>query len=287
MLLFTLPLLIGCKQSGDAAQTLKPHTEVTLTHVENGNIGQQIELQAVTEYLHTIQITAPVNGYIRSLPIHPGQRVARGVFLFSMVSAEQQALGLPVVPQMVRASHASIVISVSPQTGSYVTEGSIVCSLTDLNSLVFCVKVPVEYTHCIHQGTHCTLILPDGRQLHTSLSSPLMNMDSSDQTIDYVVHAPSLALPAGLQVGAHFILSSGRQSAHQILPIAAVQSDDNMTHFWVMRMVTDSTVERVNVTVGNHNKDQVEILSPHLAHSNHFVLNGAYGLADGALVTVK
>ena len=115
----------------------------------------------------------------------------------------------------------------------------------------------------------------------------MMNMDSSDQTIDYVVHEPSLALPAGLQVGAHFTLSSGRQSAHQILPIAAVQSDDNMTHFWVMRMVTDSTVERVNVTVGNHKKDQVEILSPHLSPSNRFVLNGAYELADGALVTVK
>lgn len=281
-------LTAGCKQKDTPAEPRqRSYTEVTITHIRQGSISRQLELRAETEYLHSIDITAPVNGFIRSINIQPGQRVNRGGFLFSMVSAEQQALGIKVAPAVVRASRASVVSAVGPQTGSYVTEGSVICTLTDLSSLVFKVKVPTEYTDRVHQGSRCLIVLPDGQKFSSTLSQPLMQIEGSDQTIDFVARAEVSSLPAGLVAKALISVGNTSRSVHQTLPLEAVQSDDNMTNYWIMKLTTDSTVEKIPVTLGNRNQQNVEILSPQLSAKDRIVMTGAYGLTEDDLVRIK
>lgn len=290
-LLISLTLMTGlasCHQSGPVAtQNQTPRTKITVTHVGTGSIGQQIELMAETDYLNTIQVTAPISGFIHQLNIKPNDAVRRGQQLFTVVSSEQQALGGQVTPIPVHASMAAVVSSVNTQTANYVTEGTPVCTLTDLSSFVFKVKVPSEYSRQIHQGTHCTIVEADGTRLPATLRAPMMTMDGTDQTIDYVVTVKSRPLPAGLVAKATVEIGSRSDKVHQTLPVEAVQSDDNMTSYWVMRLRTDSTVEKIPVTVGNRDSRHIEIISPRLSPSDRIVLSGAYGLAQDALVNIQ
>jgi len=280
--------MVGCKktQSNEDVQQ-KQRTEVTITCIGQGNIQQELEFQAQTDYLHTTQITAPVTGFIKTINIQPDEHIHQGGLLFSMISAEQHALNMNVTPISVTASKTSIVMTVGPQTGSFVTEGTTICTLTDLSSLVFKIKIPAEYRKKIHLGTLCTIVLPDGSRIKSTLSMPLMQIDESDQTIDFVARVKNLSLPAGLVSKALINLSSGCSKKHQTLPIEAVQSDDNMTKFWVMRLKTDSTVEKVAVITGNRDKKNIEIISPILFPKDRIVLSGAYGLSEDALVHIK
>lgn len=287
--IFLAMAVVGCggSQPTENNESQKTYTEVTVTHVESGHIKQSIELRAESSYLHTIQVTAPVTGFVKAITIQPGQEVHRGQWLFSMVSAEQQALGMNVKPLTVNASRASMVTEVVPQTGSYLTEGSAVCTLVDLSSFVFQVKVPAEYGQTIHQGMPCTIELPDGTRLTAQLSKPLLTMDGTDQTINYVARVKTHPLPAGLVAKAFVKPNDGERGAQQILPKEAVQSDDNLTSFWVMKLTSDSTVQRIPVTIGRHDSHQTEIKSPVLSPNDRIVLTGAYGLADDALVKLK
>lgn len=280
--------MVGCKKAHyDEDTQQKQYTEVSITSVGHGNIKQELEFRAETDYLHTTQITAPVTGFIKVIRIQPGEHVGRGGFLFSMISAEQHALNINVTPTSVTASKPSIITSLGPQTGSFVTEGSTICTLTDMSSLVFKIKIPAEYRKKVHTGTKCTIVLPDGSRISTALSAPLMQIEGSDQTIDFVARVKNLSLPAGLVAKALISISSTGSKTHQTLPLQAVQSDDNMTRFWIMRLKTDSTVEKVFVTTGYRDKTDVEIISPILSHKDRIVLNGAYALTEDALVYVK
>lgn len=178
------------------------------------------------------------------------------------------------------------VSSVVPQNGSFVTEGSPVCIITDLSSLVFKVKVPSEYSRLIHTGSHGMLLLPDGRHIAITLARPLMEMNTDDQTVEYVAHVRVGYLPAGLAAQAVFAVGSG-STTHQILPKTAVQSDANLSTYWVMVAENDSTATRVPVTVGNQNSTEIEILSPRFKPSDRIIAEGGYGLEDQARIRLK
>ncbi len=285
-LTLTLAIVSCQNKNQDSGPSAPPKTAITVARVEYGNINEQHEFQAITDYLNTLQVTAPISGYILKMDLQAGQTVGRGTVLFSMKSAEQQALNMAVAPTIVTARRPGVISSLGPQPGSFVTEGSVVCTITDQTSLVFKVKVPAEEASNIHQGTHCTLILPGGRRLDTTLGAPLPEMESTDQTINYVARAKTGFLPAGL-IAKAVVTTQGSRAAQQLLPADAVQSDNNRTTFWVMRLKTDSTVEKIAVTLGNRNKRQMEILTPVFSPKDRFVASGAYGLTEDALVSIR
>ena len=53
-----------------------------------------------------------------------------------------------------------------------------------------------------------------------------------------------------------------------------------------MKLNNDSTAVKVPVKTGIETGDKVEILSPEFSLQDKILLNGNYGLADTALVTV-
>ena len=93
--LFPLFLFTACNSSQKPAdEEPTPATEVSLTTIQTGSIGQTVTVQAQTDYLHQVTLTAPVTGYIRVLTVRPDDPASRGKLIFTMVSAEQQALGM-------------------------------------------------------------------------------------------------------------------------------------------------------------------------------------------------
>ncbi len=92
-------------------------------------------------------------------------------------------------------------------------------------------------------------------------------------------------LPEGMSAKAIFT-SRCATRAVAILPKSAVQSDETMTEFWIMRLADDSIAAKVMVVVGNSTRDSIEILSPALSTEEKVINEGSYGLPDKAKVVV-
>lgn len=288
ILLFVL-LLAGCqeKKEDNRAHDPAPSTEVTLTAVRQGFIESVITLSASTIYQRKTILSAPVPCYIVRTQVSPGDLVRKGQTLFLMESKESRALGenQGLEKLEVKASQDGLVTDVMQQTGSYTPEGTPLCVVADLTSMVFELNVPYEQQHHIHKGSTCEIVLPDETRLKATLEKPLLSVDGQNQTGHYIARARHPFLPEGLVVQALVTKMSGGNT-YQLLPKEAVQCDETMTDFWVMDMSADSLAVKIPVTVGNSNAKEIEILSPVLNQNNRIICSGSYGLTEGSLVTV-
>ena len=71
----------------------------------------------------------------------------------------------------------------------------------------------------------------------------------------------------------------------QIIPKSALQSDETMQRFWIMKVARNKAI-KVPVTIGRSNQSEVEIVSPRISTSDMIVNNGAYALPDQASVKI-
>lgn len=285
-----LMMSCGGKTQQDDEQEQTHVTDVSVINMSYGHIDKQIELTAVTAFLKKNVVTAPVASFITACYVQPGSMVHRGQILYRLESKERQALGGDVMAKnmginYIKASTAGVVTEVLQQTGGYVTEGSTLCSIANTNSMVFEVDVPTEDMKYARPGTICLISLPDGRKFSSVLSTPLATMDVNAQVQQIPARAKSPFLPEGLRAKALLPVSSNRHHT-QLLPKSAMQSDDNMTSFWIMAVSDSGTAKKIPVTIGNSNKAETEILSPHLSPADRIITTGSYQLQDGDKVKI-
>lgn len=285
-------LMVGCggrPQQNDAADQT-PVTDVSVIRVSSGSIDKEIELTAVTAFLKKSVVTAPVASFITACYVQPGTVVHRGQTLYRLESKEREALGSEMMGKnmgvvCVKAGATGVVSDVQQQTGGYVTEGSPLCSIANTGSMVFEVEVPTEDMCYARPGTACRISLPDGRAFSAILSTPLATMDVNTQVQQIPAHARCPFLPEGLRAQA--VLKASSAGHHlQILPKQAVQSDDNMTSFWIMIAGEDGTAKKIPVTIGNSNLTETEILSPRLSPDDRIITTGGYQLLEGDKVRI-
>jgi multidrug efflux pump subunit AcrA (membrane-fusion protein) len=288
-----LVFMAGCMNKTQQNQSEGTLTNVTLTNARVGDINSQIELQGTTAYLEKVSISVPIAAYITRIYAHVGMRVKAGQIIAAYESKEQNALGgdealTGIRPHRlsIRASRSGIVTEVTAMEGNYLSEGAPLCTIVETGSFAFLLDVPTEQRKFVHIGQSCIILLPDGTKLQGSIRQPMITMNTSSQAEQFVVKARSPFLPEGMNI--KILLPTPHQSsAHTlVLPKAAVQSDATMTQFWVMRLRNDSTAERIIVSVGNSNNKEIEIHCSQLSPADRIILNGSYGLDDGAKVKV-
>ena len=290
VLLSLILSLNGCGQreaSNGNAQEKKPRTAVTLPHVAFGRIEKEIFLSATTVYQNKSVVSAPIPAFITEVLVQPGTRVNTGQVLYRIESKEQHALGdgnRVAIP--IKAECSGIVLDVQQQAGSYVTEGTILCSVAETKSLVFEVNVPYEQQRYVHSGSKCTLELPDGTRLDATVHVPLVTMNTTSQSERVIARATTHFLPEGMNVKVIFIANGLSSEKSMILPKSAVQSDETLSEYWVMKLLDDSTAIRVPVEVGNSNTSEIEIKSTTLSMQDRIILTGGYGLEEGAKVII-
>lgn len=289
ILLSLIVSLGGCGQrdANGNIQKEKPGTAVTLTHAAFGKIEKEIVLSATTAYQNKSVVGAPIPAFITEVLVQPGSRVKAGDILYHIESKEQHALGNgnhAAIP--IKAERDGIVLDVQQQAGSYVTEGTLLCSVAEAGSLIFEINVPYEQQQYAHSGSACTLELPDGTRLTATVHAPLAMMNTASQSERVIARAKAPFLPEGMNVKAVFTANSSSSDKGMILPKSAVQSDETLTEHWVMKLADDNTAVRVPVEVGNSNASEIEIKSDALSPQDRIILTGGYGLEDGAKVIV-
>ncbi len=285
-----LCFLAGCgNKAQDNDNDAQQRTAVTLTHAAYGNISRDLTLSATTVYLNKSVVASPIPAFITAAYAQVGMRVRTGQLLYRLESKERHALGGEdnngVV--MLRATHSGIVLDVQQQAGSYVTEGTTLCTIADAGSLVFKINVPYEQQRYAHAGSRCTLELPDGTRVSATVQSPLATMDVASQSEQLIARARTPFLPEGMNVKALFSIRepSGRYSL--IVPKGAVQSDEALAQYWVMKLTGDSTAVKVPVDVVSSSDTEVEISPGTVSPADKIINSGGYGLEDGAKVTVN
>ena len=289
ILLSLIVSLSGCGQreaSNGNIREEEPKTAVTLTHAAFGRIEKEIIFSATTVYQNKSVVGAPIPAFITEALVRPGSRVKAGETLYRIESKEQHALGNgshAVIP--IKAERDGIVLDVQQQAGSYVTEGTVLCSVAEIESLVFEIHVPYEQQRYAHSGSKCMLELPDGTRLAATVHTSLATMNTVSQSERVIARAKAPFLPEGMNVKAVFSVSDS-SSERMILPKSTVQSNETLTEYWVMKLADDSTAVREPVAIGNSNASEIEIESDALSPQDRIILTGGYGLEDGAKVVV-
>lgn len=289
ILLSLIVSLSGCGQreaSNGNIREEEPKTAVTLTHAAFGRIEKEIIFSATTVYQNKSVVGAPIPAFITEALVRPGSRVKAGETLYRIESKEQHALGNgshAVIP--IKAERDGIVLDVQQQAGSYVTEGTVLCSVAEIESLVFEIHVPYEQQRYAHSGSKCMLELPDGTRLAATVHTSLATMNTVSQSERVIARAKAPFLPECMNVKAVFSVSDS-SSERMILPKSTVQSNETLTEYWVMKLADDSTAVRVPVAIGNSNASEIEIESDALSPQDRIILTGGYGLEDGAKVVV-
>ncbi|MGI4863322.1 MAG: efflux RND transporter periplasmic adaptor subunit [Janthinobacterium lividum] len=298
-LLSLLSLLLaachGAAPADDAAGP-PPRAQVQAVTVQTQSLTQYRTFPATSTYPRKSTVTAPVAGYVTGVKVRLGDRVRAGQVLFSLETKERRALGNDVEridPSLkgfglvsVTAPSAGIVSVLNiQQAGDYLLEGTPLCTVAESSQLVFQLNLPYEY-HALAQGNpSCTIVLPDSTRLQGTVLAPLASV-SPGQSEVYLVRPinPKGVIPENLIVQVR--LTQTKRPNAQTLPTPCVLADETLHHFWVMKLVNDSTAIKIPVTLGVQQPDETEIKSPIFGPQDRILSAGNYGLADTAKVKV-
>jgi biotin carboxyl carrier protein len=288
-------LLTGCGNKQEKETVSVPKALVEAVGFKSGKISDEISLQAQSVYTIKNGVSTPINGYIQKSLVVQGEKVQVGQTLFILATKERKAAeqlsqkdttytNIGVIK--IKANCSGIVSSMVSQTGDYVTEGTQLCQISNVNSLVFTLQVPAEYSNLIKAGASCKIAMPDGSSISGSIKNELDQMSLNGQTRQYFVKPMSNSfIPENLLASVR--ITTKTTNSPQILPVACVLSDEMMQKFWVMKLINDSTAVKVLVKTGLKNKDVVIISEPLFSSTDRILSSGNYGLADTAFVNVE
>ncbi len=284
------------KPATEEESTIKAKVSVDVVNLNNGIVKDELTLFASTLYLKRNIVTSPIPAFITQVFIKLGDPVKEGQVLYILETKERRALGSQKLIQdstsssfgtiSVKAPASGIISTLDKQQiGDYVLEGSQLCTIAESSELAFSVNVPFEYSAYTKTGVRCTLVLPDNSKHLGLFTTPLTSMNSLAQTQTILAKADErLFLPENLIV--KVLVNKSSEAKQQILPKAAVLSDEMMEKFWVMKLMNDSMAVKVEITPGIQNKEVIEIKKPIFKLDDKFLTTGNYGLPDTAFVKV-
>ena len=276
---------------------IKAKVSVEVVGLTRGVVKDELALFANTVYLKRNVVTAPIPSFISQVFIKLGDPVRAGQVLYQLETKERRALGSQAVtPDSAFASFGRIVVKApasgiistldKQQIGDYVLEGGQLCTIAESSALAFAVNVPFEFSAFAKAGMKCMLVFPDNSIHAATFTTPLTTMNALAQTQTILAKSnEAVFLPENLIV--KVLVSKSTEKPQQVLPKECVLSDEMLEKFWVMELVNDTTAVKVDVTLGNKNRESVEIVSPIFKPGSKFLVSGNYGLPDTAFVKGK
>jgi len=290
-------LFVSCKGNSDAADesTVVPQTPVKVTTITSGSIADDVVLSASSAYQEKSYVKANTNGYIERSSVQPGTVVKSNQVLFKLITKEARAIGNDINQldpgfkfsgiSTIRAEKNGFVTQVSHQKGDYVQDGEALAVISNQASLVFLLDMPYEMRSIVLQNKTLEITLPDGEKLKGVISSALPAVDTVAQTQRLVLKVnASHPIPENLIGKVRMIRSAA--SNVQLLPKAAVLTNETEDEFWVMKMINDSIAVKTIVKKGMEDGKSIQILSPVFNAGDRLISTGNYGLADTAKVKI-
>lgn len=288
--------LAACNQSSNSGtEQSTAATPVTVIAVDSVLLQEKITLTATSQFLLKTFIKANMNGYIKVSNIKVGDVISRGQTLFIIKTKEAESLGNTISQldpsfnfsgtNRIKSQVSGYITQLNHQAGDYVQDGEALAQIADKSSFGFIMNLPYEYNQLLTKNKSVDLILPDGRTLNGSITQIMPSVDSLSQTQKVLIKVADAAnIPENLIAK---VILIDKTALHPSLPKEAVLTDESQQHFWVMKLLNDSTAVKVPVTKGLETSTRVEILTPGFTARDRILISGNYGLGDTAKVSVK
>lgn len=296
-----LPLIAlmfsGCGNTTESSLAINEEikTPVTISSIEQLDMSETVRLSATSSYLKKNQVKANTTGYIEKSLVSLGAYVKAGTPLFYIRTKEAEALGkfrqsdstLNIKGLIViKAPESGVLTEVNKFANDYTTDGDVLAVIAQQSSLVFLLNVPFELRQFAAIGISCTVLLTDSTQLIGRISKQLPTIDPVSQTMPCEVNLSSKQpLPENLI--ATVLLVVNQKKSAQVVDKPCVLSDETMEHFWVMKLLNDTTAIKVPVVKGITSDTKIEIISPVFSKADRLLYSGHYGLPDTAFVAIN
>ena len=287
-ILFILP---SCNGGSPTREHRLPKVAVKTVTVKQGYSEKKLTLNGKTLYLNKTTVISPISGYVIKMNVNYGDQVKKEETLFEIQTRESKTLrntdALPAGAGIlkIKSSLAGIVGKLTINaTGSYITQGSALCTIVGTSNVLVQVNVPFEHHSQLKAGTKCTLLLPDQTSISGIVVRILPFMDPVSQTQKVLIlPASNQPLPENLHLMVQFI-TNRHQSL--LLPRNAIMTNEEQSKFWVMKIKNDSVAVKVPIQKGIENDSMTEIASPRVKPTDTIISEGAYGLANGSIVKI-
>ncbi len=279
-------LLISCKDKRTGKVEIMPAIPVKTTLIQQGDIAKYIFLNGKTIYLRKNKIIAPVSAYISAVNVQFGDIVQKDDVLFELQTKESRALNNTTGNIEVQASSSGTIIELNiNQSGTYLVEGDLLCTIVENKDVMVQVNVPYEYNRLLKLKTECQLLLPDHTSVSSKITRILPTISGTDQTQSVLLKPSShQQLPENLNLTVRLVLETHRNSL--LINKEAVLANENQSIFWIMKIEHDTLAVKVPIQIGIENNSMVEIISSNINVNDLIISEGAYGLPDSSIVKI-
>ncbi len=294
ILLFAVVFIFSCKQTNGESSAEQAPVEVKTAIVGQSNIREYLTFNGVTQFQKKENIRSNITGYISKMPFEVGDRVSRGQAFAYIRTKEQDALKEAVKidstlskfihPQRINSNASGTITMLNFFTNDYIAEGDTLATIAHPESLVVQVNVPFQYKNEVGIGTKCEIILPSNDTLYASISGALPKIDIASQSQTFLISLPGEKLPENLSVQIRTIYKEALQV--KSIPKVALQSNELLTDFWVMKIYNDTLAIKETVIPLLRNDSVVEISSEKIKLNDRVVTEGSYQMQDSTRINI-
>lgn len=294
MVIFALVVTSCNGDKNPAATPQKAAIEVKTAVVTNRDIKEYQDFNGVTQYLKKESLRANITGYISYLPYERGSQVRRGATFATLRTKEQTALAEAVKidsslaqfakPLRITTNAAGIITQLNVVKGDYVAEGDILAVIAQPKTLMVRVNVPFSEKSNMEIGTPCQIIIPNQNSIDAKITGRMPVIDSVNQTQAFLIALPDQQLPERLNVNVRTVLK--QDSTALSVPHEALQTNELMTEFWIMKVFNDTLAIKEKVTPLLQNDSVVQINSGNVKLGDRVVTEGSYQMQDSTKVKI-
>lgn len=293
--LLIITMLSACKKNISPVSNKKAAIEVTAVPVNRQVIKEYLTFNGVTVYQRKEDIRANVTGYISGMRFKIGDKINIGQVFAYVRTKEQDALRDAVKidsslakfisPITIRSNATGVIKSLNINTNDYVAEGDIIASVVQPKSLVVQVNVPYEYEDDVQMDANCEVLLPNGEILNAKITDVLPTVDPVSQAQTFLINLPDAEdLPENLNVQVKLVQKESSNSLS--IPKKALQTNELLTEYWVMKVVNDSLALKTKVIPGLKNDSIIQIEAGDIRINDLVIRDGAYQMQDSTIVKV-
>ncbi|WP_445733644.1 efflux RND transporter periplasmic adaptor subunit [Mariniflexile sp.] len=285
----------ACKKKAEIVSEKKALINVTAVAVQQNDIKEYLMFNGVTQYQKKENIRSNVTGYISRMKFKIGDDIRIGQSFASVRTKEQDALKEAVKidsslskfvsPITVRSNATGVLTVLNITSNDYVAEGDILATVVQPKSLVIRVNVPYEYEDAIQIGSSCEIILQNGEVLTAKVTGTLPTIDPVAQSQVFLIALPNANLPENLNVQVRTIYKE--DATAMTIPKTALQTNELLSEFWVMKVVNDSLALKQKVLPLLKNDSLVQVKSEGLKVNDLVITEGAYQMQDSTIVSTK
>ncbi|MDG3583940.1 efflux RND transporter periplasmic adaptor subunit [Galbibacter pacificus] len=289
-----LIIAIGCNTPPVDQNRTKAFVRVQTATVNKGTIDQYRLFNGVTKYQRKEDIRANVTGYISTINFEVGNSIRRGQVLCYIRTKEQQALGAAIridstlakltIPMAIKSEATGVVSVINYNENSFVSEGDIIATVIQPNSLTIQVSIPFDQSKEIIKEMPCEIVLKD-TTINAKISQQLPIIDPLTQNQQFLIEMPKIILPENLKVQIRMLEKIAENA--MVLPRSVIQTNELQTKFWVMKVLNDSLAVNINVIPLMQNDSLVQVRSTLLDYKDTIITKGAYQLQDSTVVRIE